>query len=154
MILGMNSEFNELYEATDDINRGEEITDIMWYVSNYGNIKGINLAKKFQFQAGFYFYALEQNNYIEMLQVEISKLTDIEKKAFAYKKSIDDYEREVLLIKIAERINDCYSAFNINPFVSMERNINKLKVRFPDKFSEHSALNRDLETERKTLEGK
>jgi hypothetical protein len=36
----------------------------------------------------------------------------------------------------------------------MERNINKLKVRFPDKFSEHSALNRDLETERKTLEGK
>lgn len=34
----------------------------------------------------------------------------------------------------------------------MTRVINKLKVRFPDKFTEEAANNRDLEAERKTLE--
>ncbi len=33
-----------------------------------------------------------------------------------------------------------------------ERNINKLKARFPAKFTEHLAQNRDLEAERKVLE--
>jgi hypothetical protein len=35
----------------------------------------------------------------------------------------------------------------------LERNINKLKLRFPDKFTEEKALNRDLDGERKILEG-
>lgn len=34
----------------------------------------------------------------------------------------------------------------------MERNVAKLRRRFPDKFTEHSALNRDLMAERETLE--
>jgi len=42
--------------------------------------------------------------------------------------------------------------FGINPEEAYEKNINKLKVRFPEKFSEEKALERDLEAERKTLE--
>ena len=34
----------------------------------------------------------------------------------------------------------------------MTRVINKLKARFPDKFTEDDAFNRDLTTERKVLE--
>lgn len=34
-----------------------------------------------------------------------------------------------------------------------EKNIAKLKARYPDKFSSESAINRDLKTERKILEG-
>ena len=33
-----------------------------------------------------------------------------------------------------------------------QKNIDKLKARFPDKFTEHSANNRDLQTERQILE--
>jgi len=36
----------------------------------------------------------------------------------------------------------------------MERNIKKLRVRYPDKFNNHDATNRDLDAERKVLEGK
>ena len=154
MILGLTGEFNELYEATDDVNRAEELTDICWYLSNYAHIKKINLSKLFNFQKGLYYYALKHNNYIEMLQVEISKLTDLEKKAFAYKKELFFSDIEQQVIKIAERLNDCYTAFNLNAEVSMERNINKLKARFPDKFTEESANNRDLIKEREILEGK
>jgi len=35
----------------------------------------------------------------------------------------------------------------------MERNINKLKARYPDKFSQEKALNRNLDIERDILEG-
>lgn len=34
----------------------------------------------------------------------------------------------------------------------MQTNINKLEVRFPEKFTEEAALNRNLEKERETLE--
>jgi len=34
----------------------------------------------------------------------------------------------------------------------MENNINKLRVRYPEKFTEENALNRNLELERKVLE--
>lgn len=40
----------------------------------------------------------------------------------------------------------------VNPEEAYARNINKLMVRFPDKFSEEGALLRDLLKERKTLE--
>lgn len=36
----------------------------------------------------------------------------------------------------------------------MESNVAKLKARFPEKFSEEKAVNRDLDVERKILEGK
>ena len=36
----------------------------------------------------------------------------------------------------------------------LERNIAKLRARFPEKFTEHHAANRDLDTERQILEGK
>lgn len=36
----------------------------------------------------------------------------------------------------------------------LERNIAKLKARFPDKFTNENAINRDLDTERSILEGK
>jgi len=35
----------------------------------------------------------------------------------------------------------------------LERNIAKLKARFPEKFTEHHAANRDLDAERRILEG-
>jgi NTP pyrophosphatase (non-canonical NTP hydrolase) len=37
---------------------------------------------------------------------------------------------------------------------AMERNISKLRARFPNRFTEEDALNRDLDAERRTLEDK
>lgn len=43
--------------------------------------------------------------------------------------------------------------FVIDPKEMLERNIEKLRVRYPNKFTSEDALNRDLESERKVLEG-
>ena len=47
---------------------------------------------------------------------------------------------------------DLCKVWNINFEECLDLNINKLKIRFPDKFTEENALNRDLASERKELE--
>ena len=154
MLFGMNGEFNELYNAIDDINRGEELTDQLWYLSNYCNMKEITLYKIFDFKFRLFYYELKFYNYIEKLQCEISILTDLEKKKLIYGKEISIDEIKDQVIEIAKSLNDCYSYYEIDPQQAMENNIAKLKVRYPEKFTEENALNRNLELERKVLENK
>jgi NTP pyrophosphatase (non-canonical NTP hydrolase) len=83
---------------------------------------------------------------------EIGELTDVFKKDLAYKKEIDwvNVEEEVgdLMWYIAGfcRIN----GFNLEEI--LDKNVAKLEARYPEKFTEYHAKNRDLENERKILE--
>jgi len=54
-----------------------------------------------------------------------------------------DWYRQILL-----------DVFHLEPDVIRERNIAKLRARYPEKFDSEHALNRDLDTERQKLEGK
>lgn len=87
------------------------------------------------------------------LDTEAAEITDALKKHLAYGKPLD-------LVNIKEEISDClwYIAmladtvgFSFEEI--MELNIAKLKARYGDKFTENAAINRDLVTERKILEG-
>jgi NTP pyrophosphatase (non-canonical NTP hydrolase) len=85
---------------------------------------------------------------------EIGELTDIFKKNMAYGKDIDwvNVEEELgdLMFYIASfcRINK----IDLDKVIST--NILKLESRYPEKFTEYHALNRDLEKEREILEKK
>lgn len=83
---------------------------------------------------------------------EIGELADIIKKNLAYKKDID-------WINAQEEIGDiCWyvaNFCNINGFdltQILQANIDKLRSRYPEKFTEEKALNRNLDAERKILE--
>jgi NTP pyrophosphatase (non-canonical NTP hydrolase) len=155
MILGMNSEFNEVFEATDTINLSEEFCDINWYVCNYCNFINFEVENEFHFSEFYHFGINVDNNYIFKLQSEISKLTDLEKKALAYKKNIPIEEKKTQVLRIFWALNDCYVYYSIDPKVAMQRNIDKLDARYKTgKFSATEALNRDLTVERQKLEGK
>lgn len=63
------------------------------------------------------------------------------------------------IVNLSEELADQYwyhailtRKFNLNPEDFMDRNIAKLKKRYGDKFTNFAALNRDLKSERKTLE--
>lgn len=86
------------------------------------------------------------------MATEIGELIDVFKKNLAYGKELD-------LVNIKEEIGDIMfyvaSFCRINDFNLMDiinTNVAKLEARYPEKFSQHSALNRDLERERKILE--
>ena len=84
---------------------------------------------------------------------ESGELLDAYKKKLAYNKDLDE-------INIGEEIGDIFwYLFNLCDYLGFEPeylmwlNVRKLKIRFPDKFDEEKANNRDLLHERKILEG-
>ena len=86
------------------------------------------------------------------LVTEAGELADVFKKNLAYNKPID-------WINVQEEIGDLlwYIAglCNINNFnldAILQNNIDKLRKRYPEKFTENEAINRNLEQERKILE--
>lgn len=147
MVLGLGSEYNEYLQAIinqDLINIKEEIGDHFWYLANYCTLRNYNfdvkLAMSEDFENSSIFYT--------------SKLQDLVKKYVAYNKEID---REIEYNLLQNIFTSLYNELtvlidNVDIKEVLEQNINKLKVRFPDKFTEEKALNRDLEQEYKTLQ--
>lgn len=85
---------------------------------------------------------------------ESGEIADQFKKHLIYGKDLDE-------INLMEEIGDLFwycaiLSYHINiPFETiMERNIAKLRARYPDKFTKDSAINRNLENERRILEGR
>jgi len=86
------------------------------------------------------------------ISTEVGELLDNLKKVIFYGKSID-------YINLKEEIGDLlyYIAISLDELgvtfeEVMDKNIAKLKARYPDKFTKEKALNRDLEKEREVLE--
>lgn len=86
------------------------------------------------------------------ISTEAGEILDAVKKHIYYGKDLDR-------VNLAEEVGDVlwYCAILLDQLgmsfeQAMEMNINKLQKRFPEKFSEVKAENRDLESERKGLE--
>lgn len=97
---------------------------------------------------------LEDNIHMILgMQTESAELSDVFKKNLAYGKEID-------WVNIKEEIGDqmwyIANICNINNWNLediLETNIKKLEARYPDKFNQDKAVNRNLEVEREILEG-
>lgn len=152
MVLGICSEDAELTRAfieNDQVNIGEEIADMHWYISNYCNLRGYSLSELNNTSLEW------EDPYAElssMFNYGLSKLQDLVKKNLAYNKPIDRTKEMWYLRMILEGLDNFCTENSIILENILENNINKLKVRYPEKFTEELALNRNLEEERKELE--
>ena len=98
---------------------------------------------------------LDFNNQMHMaigISTEAGELLDAYKKKLAYNKSLDK-------TNVAEEIGDlCWYVANLCRILNLDlqeilqNNIDKLRARYPEKFTEEKANNRNLEEERKILE--
>ena len=140
MVLGIHSEYNEWITATDEVNESEELADMLWYLANYCTFRNYSFERLFD---------VESSNTLG-ITFNSSKLQDLVKKYIAYNKEISISEESVLLENLAFNIKKLYGEADIHQ--SLQNNIDKLKVRFPEKFDEELAKNRDLAAERKELE--
>lgn len=140
MTLGVISEFGELADAykkhlaygkpLDMVNVAEEIADIVWYIANEATFMGVKLVNVTDVEYS--------NSFIYGLKEVLSWCNK-------------DYHVNVklqLVKSFALSLGLSEAAF----YKALENNIEKLKVRYPEKFTTENALNRDLETERKALE--
>lgn len=151
MIYGMMSEIPELIQACneqDNIGVGEELTDLMWYISNYCTFNNIELndliidvptpSKNLSITEGLMYW--------------IGELADLNKKEIAYKKTYSLETELNVLQNLFYWIQVFYVRYNLDMYECLNKNIAKLKQRYPEKFSTEHALNRNLDAERKILE--
>ena len=86
------------------------------------------------------------------ISTEAGELLDALKKHIFYGKKLDYVNISEELGDILYYISICMNVLGISFEEVMEKNIEKLKARYPEKFTEDKAINRDLDTERKILE--
>ena len=132
MVLGIHSEYNEWVNATDAVNESEELADMLWYLANYCTFRNYSFERLFD---------VELPNNLK-LTFNSSKLQDLVKKYIAYNKEISISDESALLENLAFNIKNLYRRTDIHQ--SLQNNIDKLKIRFPEKFTEELAKNRYL----------
>jgi len=97
----------------------------------------------------------EERNNLHMILgmvTEVAELADVYKKNMAYGKPLD-------LVNVQEELGDLFFYivnFSILNNFDLEKilqvNIDKLKARYPEKFTQEKAIKRDLAKERQILE--
>tara|TARA_R110000764_G_scaffold20407_9_gene52472 strand:+ start:1421 stop:1963 length:543 start_codon:yes stop_codon:yes gene_type:complete len=151
MVMGMLTELQELDEALvikDYTNIGEEIADYYWYMVNYATFRDIDISFITSLTNK---YGLDSRTLVFGLYDITAKLTDAVKKHVAYNRVIDKYEEASLLNSLNIYLQGMIRKQGISFTHILQSNIDKLKVRFPEEFSDDLANNRDLTEERKTL---
>lgn len=157
---GMGSELLEevtiALDTGDKINLAEELADAQWYACNYATLYGLVLPDKI--------HALHPNDtsledaklYINNRSIMLGKLLDFDKKELAYKKLTDNEKRQKVLHQWIASLEFMALLYGIDMETARDRVIQKLYVRYPaeEGYSDQRAVNRDLQTERETLEGK
>lgn len=152
MVLGIVSEEDELlraFDAEDDVNALEEAIDKNWYLSNYCTMREYDLETVFD-KARTHVYDIFEDETNGMFVS--NAFADIIKKHIAYGKEIDRVQEFEMLVKLAKSVLLVVEELDSDLERDLYKNIEKLKVRFPDSFSTEKALNRDLKAERKILE--
>lgn len=142
MKLGVLTEIGELADIfkknlvyskpIDYVNLGEEIADVCWYLVNEDRIRDITYSdedKPFRFTE----HILKREEILtELLNYQLNY----------------PYNTLNLMYNIAESFKN----EGVDFYKCLQNNINKLKIRYPDKFDVEKALNRNLINERKELE--
>lgn len=155
MVVGVVSEYNEykdslrnhLGKKQDFVNTGEELADMLWYIANYCTIRDIDFTELFTEKV---FLSKADPD----VMYWVSSWSDLIKANVFYNKEINRNSEELLIHTIVSWICERFEEYpeELDVKESLEKNIEKLKQRFPDKFSEEKALNRDLKKERAILE--
>lgn len=153
MVLGIGSETEEMVKAmvtNDSVGIQEEIIDQFWYIGNYCTLRNYNLNQLFEDRGSFLQEPWEEQ--ADVFLVQFSKLQDYIKKFIAYGKEIDVALEQNALKAILNSLDQFLLMFDLDLEQGLQNNIDKLRIRFPDKFDAENALNRNLDAERKELE--
>ena len=95
---------------------------------------------------------LDNLHYVLGMVTEVGELADTFKKNLAYGKEIDWVNVREELFDITWYIANFCRINEIDFEKGLDTNIAKLRARYPEKFTEEKAINRDLDKERQILE--
>ena len=143
MAAGFTTEIGEMKEGianNDLVNVLEEIGDVWWYCANECTLYGFDLQ-----------HIVSLATVSEEVPFFLHNIVDLHKREFAYGKEMDIVKLKVELLSLAQYLLKIGKTHYFSLGKILDKNINKLYKRYPEKFTEDKALNRDLEAEYKTL---
>jgi NTP pyrophosphatase (non-canonical NTP hydrolase) len=144
----------------DLVNVGEEIADACWYIANKARLflnektnKELwseeifkNCIKDFESQGDLEIKDLfDVTEVLHTISSQIATLVKLNQVETFIERDSVGIDSMTLLFKVAEFLK-------LDFWQLLTNNIQKLQIRYPEKFSNESALNRNLEEERKVLE--
>ena len=140
----------------DKVHLGEELADTVWYcagVETINKLPGIVISFDGEVIASVENIKNQTITYIkESVRVRSSSVeTECLKTILANKMAVDSTNRGAILAIIGICMGIC-EVLGIDFWQALTNNISKLQVRYPEKFTEEAALNRDLAAERAELE--
>lgn len=142
MVTGVASEFlGELpivLENNDIMGICDEVGDHYWYLANYCRINGL-------------MFTAYPNKPVANINECIGELVDIHKKNLAYGKEINWKSAEKHVQSIVYHLNHLLSKYGISIEECLQKNIDKLRVRFPDKFDAERAINKNADDEKQKV---
>lgn len=137
--MGIVTEVAEIYEAIDNgdlVNLKEELGDCLWYLAISIDILKIDTNL---------LYTSTQPHY--NIGYLASEYLDVIKKYIFYGKEYSLTATKVNVLMILGCIFNICNQYSISVNGMMDDNIEKLKKRYGDKFSEEKAINRDIKKE-------
>lgn len=161
--MGCVTEVGELVDAykrhifykkdLDLVNLTEEVGDVLWYVAV--GVQGLGISPDRIEDTEAYSMNREVNEYNQKFHTDrdiiLGMLTQYASGTLLHAGGSDEQQQDALLGMYTTLVRFCrFSNIDINE--SRRVNIEKLKKRYPDGFTTHAALNRDLTGEREVLE--
>lgn len=164
--IGLSSELAEAQELVekptiDAVNLKEEMGDLFWYMGIIVDELKFNPEEIFMFNDTGAIVTYTVHEQRAGLQVQINGmvksvgiLVDLLKKSVMYGKELNETGIKEKLQALDYYINQGLRHFGQTSQASRERNIEKLRARYGEKFTEAAALERNLAAEREILEKK
>lgn len=162
--IGLASELAEIREMAreeeiDIVNLKEELGDLSWYMGIMTDALGLNPETVFKSHSRFKAEETEDKGEVLLLKVDIMTICigaaiDFIKKSVIYGKPLNYHEIEGNLQELSFEIEEALNIYGMTSAQARERNIEKLRARYGDKFTEAAANERDLKNEREILEKK
>lgn len=131
----------------DVVNLREELGDILWYVAIACDELKLNFTSLVASPKGARGVGADHS-----ITAVVADFTDILKKSIFYGKPLDVTKVSAVLERLVGDISELCGILDTNLEAVVAKVSDKLKTRYPDKFTEESATNRDLDAERKVLE--
>lgn len=143
-------EFEEGLIKGDLPNMIEELGDTMFFICIYARLHKIDLYAAF---SDYREVTIETpQKYVDLLLRRLIKLADINKGVKVNSREFKYDEIETLICTVYHQVTLLADSLDINMDEILYKNYEKLKARYPDGYSDHSANNRNLVAEREILE--
>lgn len=144
--MGLCTEVGELFEVESEQHLIEEVGDVFWYLALAHDALGLDFERD-EIEIDLDTWNPRGESPIESLSIYTTDLLDMVKKQVFYGRPIDLQKAELTLFTLKAVLKAALIMEDIDPKAVLQANVNKLTTRYPEKFTEEAANNRDVKAE-------